>query len=299
MNGSPPQAFANRYVAAKVFVATPRENLDRFFNSVANFVGAEVLGRLVSGYEAVRFDAVNEAISEAHRAAAMELGKRGLFRMREAMLSYKTCYIDDCLNYLVDGRQPAEERLSFLEYLLMLCSRRLQHVWQVVEERIDRFLKASSLRIAYRELTFRPVDAALIENEVHKPFWELIEDRPWVNVRADMEQALALRDSGGPDPAFYAARALESAIKVISNLNSWSTGHEKGAASYIDNLVSQKNGRFVEVWEADALKHFFGKVRNPTAHGAGDAEQPRLGKHQATWAIEFCMIWIKSLVGRM
>ena len=299
MNGQTTQAFANRYPAAKVFAATPRKQLDRFFNSIANFVGAEVLGRLVSGYEAIRFDAINEAITEAHRAAAMELGKRGLFRMRDHILSYKTCYMDDCLSYLADGRQPAEERFSFLEYLLMMCGPRFQQGWRVVEERINRFLQASSLRIAYRDFTFRPVDAALIENQVHEPFWELIEDRQWANVRADMEQAFALRDTGGPDPAFYAARALESAIKVISNVNGWSTGNEKGAASYIDNLVSQKNGRFVEVWEAESLKQFFGKVRNPTAHGAGDAEQPRLGKHQANWAIEFCMIWIKSLVARM
>ncbi len=142
MNGQTPQAFANRYPAAKVFAATPREQLDRFFNSVANFVGAEVLGRLVSGYEAIRFDAINEAITEAHRAVAMELGKRGLFRMRDHILSYKTCYMDDCLSYLADGRQPAEERFSFLEYLLMMCGPRFQQAWRAVEERINRFLQA-------------------------------------------------------------------------------------------------------------------------------------------------------------
>lgn len=299
MSGTPPPAFANRYAATKVFSSTPRADLDRFFNSVANYLGGDVLGQLVAPYDAIRFDAINAAVSEAHRVAATELGKRGLFQMRRALLDYETCYGNDCLAYLVDGRAPAEERVTFLEYLLMLCFRELQHGWVSVEERINRFLQASSLRLAYRDLTFRPVDASLVEKEVHEPFWDLIEDRCWANVRTDMGQAFSLRDAGGPDPAFYAARALESAIKIISTTNGWTTGNEKGAASYIDNLVSQKNGRFIEVWEAETLKQYFGKVRNPAAHGAGDAEQPKLGKHQTAWAIEFCMIWVKSLIGRM
>lgn len=53
MNGRPPPAFANQYAAAKLFSATPESDLDRFFNSVTNFVGAEVLARISSGYAAV------------------------------------------------------------------------------------------------------------------------------------------------------------------------------------------------------------------------------------------------------
>lgn len=299
MDRTPQAAFANRYSATKVFGSTPSGQLERFFNSVANLVSSEVLSPLVAAYNAIRYDFINEAVSEAQRVAAMELGKRSLFQMQDAMLSYQTCYADDCLAYLTNERAPPEERATFLEYLLMFCFRHLQHRWPPVEAAINRFLQASSLRLAYRDLNFCPVDASLIENEIHEPFWELIEDRQWANVRDDMRQAFTQRDIGGPDPAFYAARALESAIKVISNLNGWSTGGEKGAANYIDNLVSQRSGRFIEVWEGDALKHFFGKVRNPTAHGAGDADQPRLSRHQTAWAIEFCMIWIKGLVGRL
>jgi hypothetical protein len=45
--------------------------------------------------------------------------------------------------------------------------------------------------------------------------------------------AFDLRDSQGRDPAFYAARALESTIKIISDDKQLTTGREKGAANYI------------------------------------------------------------------
>lgn len=47
------------------------------------------------------------------------------------------------------------------------------------------------------------------------------------------------------------------------------------------------------------LKRFFADVRNPDAHGAGSAPQPALSDVQISWAIEFCMIWIKSLLRRL
>lgn len=94
-------------------------------------------------------------------------------------------------------------------------------------------------------------------------------------------------------------RALESAVKIISAENGWLTGAERGAANVIDTLVSAKNGRFIAPWEADMLKRFFADVRNPDAHGAGAKLQPQLTVIQTAWAIEFCMISIKSLIRRL
>lgn len=115
----------------------------------------------------------------------------------------------------------------------------------------------------------------LVQKEVETPFWKLVVDPIWKNVDVDMKTALELRDSDGRDPAFYAARALESTIKIISEKRSWTHGGEKGAHSYIDNLSSRKNG-FIVTWESTSLKEFFTNVRNPFGHGAGSSEMPVL-----------------------
>jgi hypothetical protein len=135
-----------------------------------------------------------------------------------------------------------------------------------------------------------------VAQEIETPFWNLVAEPKWQNVDHDMKEAIDLRDTGGRDPAFYAARSLESTIKIISDEKKLTTGKEKGAHNYIDNLMGAK---LIEVWEMDALKHFFTKVRNPFGHGPGAAPMPSLTEHQTNWAIENSMIWIKGLIRRM
>jgi hypothetical protein len=138
----------------------------------------------------------------------------------------------------------------------------------------------------------------LIQETVETPFWALIADPRWRNVDTDMKEALDRRDSNGRDPAWYAARALESAIKVICDIKLWTTGKEKGAHNYIDHLAAKSN-RFIDRWEADGLKGFFTEARNPLGHGPGSAEMLKLTDQQTEWAIEFSMSWIKSLIRRL
>jgi hypothetical protein len=138
----------------------------------------------------------------------------------------------------------------------------------------------------------------LVQTQIENPFWSLVSDPIWTNVDLDMKEALDLRDSDGRDPAFYAARALESAIKIISDRNHWTQGREKGAHNYIDNLASKKNA-FIATWESTCLKEFFTHVRNPLGHGAGSAQVSELSRPQTEWAIEFCMSWIKNLIRRL
>jgi AbiJ N-terminal domain 4 len=135
-----------------------------------------------------------------------------------------------------------------------------------------------------------------VAQEIETPFWKLVAEPKWHNVDHDMKEAIDLRDTGGRDPALYAARSLESTIKIISGEKQLTTGKENGASNYIDHLMGAK---LIEVWEMEALKHFFKKVRNPLGHGPGDAPMPSLTEHQTNWAIENSMIWIKSLVRRM
>lgn len=139
----------------------------------------------------------------------------------------------------------------------------------------------------------------LTQEQIDTPFWTLVGDPKWKNVDTDMKEAVDRRESNDRDPAFYAAKALESVIKIISTEKGWNTGKENGAAAFIDNLVSERNGRFIDVWEGDALKAIFRSVRNPLGHGPGDATMPTLTLQQTNWTIEAAMSWSKSLIERM
>jgi len=137
------------------------------------------------------------------------------------------------------------------------------------------------------------------ESHVHEPFWAMVKDPKWQNVDLDIKEAIDRRDRKGRDVALYALKALESTIKIISDDKGWTRGTERGAASYIDNLVSSANGRFIDAWESDNLKAMFGELRNPHGHGPGSAPQPSLSSQQENWTIECSMVWIKSLVSRL
>lgn len=140
---------------------------------------------------------------------------------------------------------------------------------------------------------------SLVAESIETPFWQLISGTEWVNVDTDMKEALDLRDSGGRDPSWYAARALESAIKIISDKRGVTTGGEKSAYNYIENLASKRGGNFISDWESDFLKEFFDKIRNPFGHGPGSKEMSSLSVEQTNWAIETCMVWAKSLIRRL
>lgn len=139
---------------------------------------------------------------------------------------------------------------------------------------------------------------SLVAAQIEQPFWSLVSDKLWENVDIDMKEALDQRDSGGKDPALYAARALESTIKIASDELGVTHGGEKGAHSYIDNL-GKKNCQFLTAWEPDALKLFFTKVRNPLGHGPGKEPMPTLTQDQTDWAIEHAMSWTKLVVARL
>lgn len=166
-----------------------------------------------------------------------------------------------------------------------------------VDELNARFVQARCDLNYHNGFIQRSTDP-LSEEQVEKPFWALIRDPQWKNVDLDMKEALDQRDSGARDPAFYAARALERTIKIVSDLRCLTHGREKGAHNFIDNLASQR-GAFIAPWKGETLKRFFSEVRNPMGHGPGSGAMVPLNEHQTTWAIDFCMTWIKSLVRRI
>ena len=164
-----------------------------------------------------------------------------------------------------------------------------------VDELNERFRQAGT-RLNYHNGVIQVGADPLVEREIERPFWRLVADLRWANVDTDMKEALDRRDSGGRDPAFYSAKALESTIKIISELKGWTTGRERGAHNFIEHLAA--NG-FIEPWERDALKHFFTNVRNPFGHGPGSGDMVELTGQQTQWAIETCMSWTKTLIERL
>jgi hypothetical protein len=167
-----------------------------------------------------------------------------------------------------------------------------------VAELNERFRQAE-LPLHYHNGFIQISEDSAIEKQIEEPFWRALADPLWENVDTDMKEAIDRRDGDGRDSALYAAKALESTIKIISDKKGWTHGGEKGAHNYIDNLAAAKNGGFLAKWEATALKQFFTDVRNPLGHGPGDKPMLELNPQQADWAIQTCMAWIKSLIGRV
>lgn len=166
-------------------------------------------------------------------------------------------------------------------------------------DELNERLRRAGAPLNYHNGFFQIATDEVTEAVVEKPFWSVVAGPLWKNVDIDMKEALDRRDANDRDPAFYAARALESAIKIISDTKGWTHGGEKGAHNYIDNLGASKNGTFIAPWEREALKAFFTEIRNPFGHGPGSAEMPQLSAQQTNWAIENSMSWIKSLIERM
>jgi AbiJ N-terminal domain 4 len=164
-----------------------------------------------------------------------------------------------------------------------------------VTELNERFRQAET-RLHYHNGFVQLADDALSTEKIEAPFWEMVADPKWRNVDLEMKEAIDHRDNGLSDAPFHAAKALESTIKIISNDRNLSTGKERGAANYIDNLI---RGSLIGGWEADALKAFFAKVRNPMGHGAGDSFVHTLNPAQTDFVIETCMSWSKTLIRRL
>lgn len=174
-----------------------------------------------------------------------------------------------------------------------------QDAYQAGIQELNHRLRESDLPFHFHNGLFQYNTDQLSETVVYEPFWKILKDQKWTNVDLDIKEAMDRKDNNGRDVVLYALKALESTIKIISDDKGWSSGKERGAANYIDNLVSTSNGRFIDVWESEMLKALFRDLRNPHGHGPGSAPQPNVSEQQKIWAIECSMIWIKSLISRL
>jgi hypothetical protein len=167
-----------------------------------------------------------------------------------------------------------------------------------VNELNERF-KQAGMPLHYHNGYIQITQDAQVQKLVEQPFWDLVKAPKWANVSTDMAEAIDRRDGAQRDPSFYAAKALESTIKIISNEKKWSTGNEKGVADFLNHLEAKANGPFVEPWERQLIQKFFSDVRNDLGHGPGSAQMPNLTPQQVDYTIEFCMSWVKSLINRL
>lgn len=190
-------------------------------------------------------------------------------------------------------RLPGDHTLA-REYL----NRKINEEFRRCVEELNERFRQAGCNLHYHNEHIQVASDPLLQKEVHSPFWNIISGQKWHNVDNDMKEALDRRDNGVNDAAFYAVRALESTIKIISDEKKLTTGKEKGAHNYIDN-ISSKKANYINSWEANMLKEIFTQIRNPFGHGPGSEEAPQLTAQQTDWVIDTCMAWIKSLVRRM
>lgn len=208
-----------------------------------------------------------------------------------------------------------KERLSFVELLFRSAHEECQ---KNEAGRSQSFLgeilshQARILQIASDELNVRFARAGaplnyhsgfiqvsrdtVLAREIERPFWALVDHPRWSNVDLEMKEAIDRRDSNEPDAAFFAGKALESAIKVIGHDRNWTTGKEKGAADHTGNLYSAAEDRILAEWQVQSIKFIFARLRNPFGHGAGAGEPPSLSVAEIDWAIAMSMNWIALLV---
>lgn len=185
----------------------------------------------------------------------------------------------------VDGVKAANESLNA--------------VFQANVHELNQRFKQAGMPLHYHNGFIQIAQDEQVQAQIEQPFWNLVSDPEWKNVSIDMAEAIDLRDTGGRDPSFYAAKALESTIKIICTIKGWEKGNEKGVSDCPNHLESKANGAFIEVRERQSMQRFYSDVRNDLGHGPGSKDMPSFTPQQIDQTIEFCMSWVKSLIKRL
>jgi hypothetical protein len=231
-------------------------------------------------------DDANRYIQE--RLSLVEIG----FRQREDKIKEENANLE---RRIAENQKP--NIFSDVSGRMRSANRQTNADFEAAVDDLNQRFRQAECPLHYHNGFIQIASDRLLNEQVEAPFWQIVSDAKWVNVDTDMKEAIDRRDAQGRDPALYAARALESAIKIISGDKGWTNGAEKGPHNFIDNLASKRAG-YISDWEADFLKAYFTKIRNPLGHGPGDKPMPMLTVEQTNFAIETAMVWIKSLISR-
>ena len=128
------------------------------------------------------------------------------------------------VKYHNDGEEKLSQCLPLLD--------KKKSALSIIQTEINQRLKLHNMPLAYHNGFFQLSADPVIEAHVASPFWALVSNSKYKNVETDILQAIDLYDTGGRDPAFYAAKALESMIKIICNEKNLITGKEKRSGRF-------------------------------------------------------------------
>lgn len=165
-------------------------------------------------------------------------------------------------------------------------------------EELNNRLAQNKIPFVYSAGKFISEDHDLVFSEIQNPYWALSREEKWKTVNEYINKALERKHNDDIGAIIYASMALESALKIISDTLGLTSGSERGAVNYIENLSSRRANCFLSLWEAELLKVYFKSVRNPVSHGSGSEEPPRYSLIQTSWAVGHSILWCKSLIGR-
>ena len=168
---------------------------------------------------------------------------------------------------------------------------------QSIDELNKRFRDAK-LGFYYQNEAINSYNDKLSNENIYTPYWEILKNEKYQIIDNDIRTAFERFNRNDKDAAFYAMRALESCIKIINDDLNATSGSEKGAINYIENLASKKI-KFIDQWEAETLKLLFKEIRNPLGHGVGKEKPIELKYYQIKFIIDLTLVWVKSLLMRL
>jgi hypothetical protein len=164
----------------------------------------------------------------------------------------------NCLSYLLNPYNVwmtndnisdfIKKKISLIELIFGMVEEDLQKTvkknldkefYSAVDEINQRF-KTAKLGFYYQNKMMRTYDDKLTQQNILEPYWEILTNPKWQLVDNDIREAFERFNNNKEDASFYAMRGLESVIKIISNDLNLTTGKEKGASNFIDNLSSKK-----------------------------------------------------------
>jgi hypothetical protein len=99
----------------------------------------------------------------------------------------------------------------------------LNSSFQTAVDELNARFRHAECHLHYHNSFIQVEGDELVAQAIESPFWKLVAEPKWKNVDHDVKEAIDLRDTDGRDPAFYAARALESTVKIVSDERQLST----------------------------------------------------------------------------
>lgn len=278
-----------------------RELSSRYFSTQTQYMGNAVtnwtsynVNTLVENWLNAKFsDDFDPDMFVKRRLSFVELA----FRKREDQVAQENAELPNRLLQAKPFASPGSGRFNlFSPEAVQARHEDMNRVFVENVHEINQRLKQAGMPLHYHGGFLQITQDEQIQKQVEQPFWNLVKEARWKNVSTGMLNAIDLRDNGGPDPSFHAAKALESAIKIICEIKGWTTDNERGVSDFLNHLESKANGSFIEQWERQSIQRFYSDVRNELGHGPGTKDMPNFTSEQVDYTIEFCMSWIKSLI---